>query len=321
MKINKNLYFKTIFITILLFAFNSFANNKNVSILLKKSLFLKQATSLTEASAIIELNGSLIVAGDENRQALWLINPSSGNIQSIPFDAKTLKTLPDDIEALAPVSNNRFLISTSQSRTKSGKRKSEREVLALLQFDQKSQMLKAEQEWSLRDILIKHLSSTLSKEVDVTKMSQNTPESGGLNVEGLALIGDILYMGLRSPITDKGESIIIRINLELLMANKESFFESPILLPTGGRGIRSLSEKNDSLIILAGDSSDSSSFSFELYKHKAGATTTITPDGMKKLVRPEGVSISNTSAWLVEDLEAGETRNPLSRITLVETSD
>ncbi len=80
-------------------------------------------------------------------------------------------------------------------------------------------------------------------------------DRNGLTVEGIAVIGDRLYVGFRAPLLEGGKAAIMSLNVDAL------FGAGPLdaqvtLLDLGGRGVRDLCVRDGTLVILSGPSSD-----------------------------------------------------------------
>ena len=88
-------------------------------------------------------------------------------------------------------------------------------------------------------------------------------KDNGFDVEGLAVTGDRLFLGLRGPVL-RGWAVILELewklesksNLKLKRIGKEDRRYRKHFLPLGGLGIRELCIRRDDLLILAGPTMD-----------------------------------------------------------------
>lgn len=110
------------------------------------------------------------------------------------------------------------------------------------------------------------------KRFGLSEAANKAPKSrGGLNIEGLARYGkDGLIIGLRNPTPD-GKALLIPLENpgEVVGEGKEPRFGEPVLLPLGGRGIRSVINARDSYLIVAGARNGAPDFAF--YKWEGGS--------------------------------------------------
>jgi len=122
-------------------------------------------------------------------------------------------------------------------------------------------------------------------------------QQGGFNIEGLTIgdDGSSIWIGLRSPLTDKGEAIVVHVRNpnRVLAGGKADLDPSPVPLDLVMLGIRSIeySPAAKTYLILAGASGDDAKTPiFELY----------TWDGQRdsKPVRVEGLRERLTAAGL-----------------------
>lgn len=250
---------------------------------------------IPEASGVTKVGSTVIIGGDEDSGVLWL---SEGNKtpQKIKVPAKW-----DDLEGLATLDEKRFFLITSHSLTKKGKRRAEREQLFLMNLDSE---ISVEKTFSLRDLILSGLEEKLAGEIDVKLLRKGTPDEGGLNIEGLAYTSGKLYLGLRSPLTKKGEAIII----EMDQAQTNPQISRVLRVGLGGEGIRSLDADLSGLLILSGPTSDrAGSFGLHSYKFFSEELINLFPPGFSQLIRPEGVILESPESLLfVQDFENGE---------------
>lgn len=267
---------------------------------MKTFLFLTALASFTasasdfilEASGVTKVGHSILIAGDEDVNQLWILK------DGVSVQVK-VKGKWDDMEGLATIDDSHFFGITSQSLTKKGKSRPEREQLFVFSLGEK---IRIERSFSPRSMLLDALEASLGSELDLKQVRTGTPDTGGLNVEGLAYRDGVLYVGLRSPLTKSGEAILIEVK------NAETAPEVYRVrtLKLGGAGIRSLDVDGEDLIILSGSSTDESE-RFGLFKLNLskGSLLPEPVSGFEKLLRPEGVIAETPGNYLfVQDFEA-----------------
>ncbi len=268
-------------------------------------LFVENALSLAtdfipEASGATKMGESLVIAGDEEPQALWLLN--SGKLSKL----KAKNTSWDDMESLATMNENQFFAMTSHSLTKKGKRRPEREQLFLMSLGKE---IEVKSSWSIRDQILQYLKKNLGHVLDMDRVTLATPDEGGLNVEGLAYNSGKIYLGLRSPVTLNGEAII----LVMETANSRASISEHVLLSLQGNGIRGLDSKGQELYILGGAAHDfHESFSIAKFHLTTRVRSELIVPGFEALIRPESLVVhSSSSLFFTQDFEQAENQDPL----------
>jgi hypothetical protein len=262
-------------------------------------------TFVPEASAACRQGKSVVVASDEDKNHLWIMNGES-SLQKT--EVKNFSW--DDMEGLAPFEGEDFFGITSHSLTKKGKRKPEREQF--IAFRMKNGQIEKFKTWSLRDELMDLITAKIGKDVDLVRMKTAIPDEGGLNVEGLGYFDQKFYLGLRSPLTKNGEAIIVTLghpetNPQLLEVIK---------LDLKGSGIRGIDQDARGLVILSGPSGDKRS-AFGLF-HLNPITGSLTEQryaGFDQIKRPESVvKFDDGSLLLVQDFEDQTTGDVFVRL-------
>lgn len=255
------------------------------------------SSHIPEASGAAQVGNSIVIAGDEEPRALWLFTNNELTKASVSGGSW------DDMEGLAGVDGKRFFAVTSHSLTKKGKRKPEREQLFLMTMGQKIEIT---QRWTLRDAVITYLETNLGNEVDLKTLKEGTPDQGGLNIEGLAFIQDRLYIGLRSPLTKKGEAIVLVIK----NATSSPVIESTLKLPLSGNGIRGLDSVNNELYVLSGPVGDrDGSFGLFSFSETSRLLTQVQLTGFQNLMRPESLVKIPNGFLFVQDFESPENQD------------
>lgn len=282
-----------------------------LSLLTFSSLSFASEAFLPEASGAAKVGSELVISGDEETGVLWVNN----GVETRTVKVKDAKW--DDMESLATVSSESFFAMTSQSLTKKGKRKPEREQLFLI--EKSGSKMAAKKSWQMRDAILSYLEKNLSQKINMNEVRGSSPDEGGLNVEGLAHISGKLYAGLRSPLTNSGEAIILEIsNIETLPVI--SAFRT---LKLENRGVRGLESNDDGLIILSGSENDRDmGFGLSKFEFSSQRVSPVIISGFSQLTRPESVVMESPSTMtFVQDFQedAGEdvivrlNRNLLSR--------
>jgi hypothetical protein len=89
-------------------------------------------------------------------------------------------------------------------------------------------------------------------------------DRNGLTVEGIAVIGDRLYVGFRAPLLESGKAAIMSLAVDSLF-NSGPLDAQVTLLELGGRGMRDICVRDGTLVILAGPSSDDEDATYAVY--------------------------------------------------------
>lgn len=266
---------------------------------------------IPEASAVCRMGETLVVGGDEEPQAMWLVS-GAGKLSKVKVSGNPW----DDLEGLASFDSTKFFAVTSHSRTKKGKRRPEREQLMLLNF--KLNKLDTLKRWSLRDQVIPLLEKAFVDELDMNIVESASPDDGGLNIEGLAFKEGKLYLGLRSPVTKSGKALIVVINnAEALLEGATPAYDKVITVDLSGNGIRSLDANKNGLLILAGSRNDTAeNFGLTQLTLGAGTLEDFKIDGFEKLLRPEGVvAEANGDVIFVQDFETPQAQDIIVRLS------
>jgi hypothetical protein len=88
-------------------------------------------------------------------------------------------------------------------------------------------------------------------------------DQNGLTVEGIAIIGDRIYVGFRAPLLESGKTAIMSLAVEALYGSGP-LDAQVTLLDLDGHGVRDLSVRDGTLVILAGPS-DAGDGSYAVY--------------------------------------------------------
>lgn len=277
---------KTIFASLLFFSFSGHAG-----------------TFIPEASGATKVGDKLIISGDEEPSSLWVSTPGTFVMEKVKVSGGKW----DDLESLATINQGKFFGMTSHSLTKKGKRKPEREQLMV--FEMANGKISIQKSFTIRDQILSYLEKNFSADLNMNEVQSGTPDGGGLNVEGMAYFSGKLYFGLRSPLTKKGEAIL------LVVSDPESntSVTSAMKLNLFGNGIRGLESSGDQLLILTGSTDDTDKeFGLHQLNPKTAVMSSIQYAGFSRLLRPESLVVnSQDSLIFVQDFESGETQETL----------
>ncbi len=219
-----------------------------------------------DISAVVSTGNHLIVGADEADaiQTLRRVGPSRYEVGQL---VKLGNGEELDIESLARVDNT-FYVLGSHSRKR---KKVEPHNLKTLQrsYAKNRQRLRAdaiESEVSRRRLYrfdfdpasgeppTDKTSIDLSRELakhEILKVFHALPsKENGIDIEGLAVAGDTLYLGFRAPVLRSGFAPVLRLK-----------FDQPkdaelLFVGVGGRGIRELTRVDDGFLIIAGAATD-----------------------------------------------------------------
>ena len=101
-------------------------------------------------------------------------------------------------------------------------------------------------------------------------MGKPLSPDGGVNIEGLAVIGDMLFAGLRGPANDK--ALIVRTSASALFSNARRKAASQVIpVPMGlNTGIRDLAAMPDGRLLVLGGPSLEQDIPYQLYAFDPG---------------------------------------------------
>lgn len=280
--------FQIITLSVLLFSSQSFA-----------------VPQIPEASGATRVGKQIVISGDEEPSALWLTRAGTLTTDKIAVAHKW-----DDLESLATISETKFLAMTSQSLKRTGKRKAEREQLMV--FEKNENRISLIKSFQMRDQIIAFLEKNFANDLDLNQVRGNGPSDGGLNVEGLAYISGKIYFGMRSPLTKKGEAIILVIP----DVESNATIKSAITINLGGLGIRGLETDGEKLLILAGSNNDTAEvFKLLGFDPSSGKVTDPGYRAFSTLVRPEALVLNEDGSLVfAQDFETEETQEVLVRV-------
>jgi hypothetical protein len=217
-----------------------------------------------ELSGCAAVEGGVLVVEDELIGAVLLLDDFSQgplSLSTIKLERKKKERAPyadafklfpfQDFEDIASDGGSTvFLLGSHHG--KGGERRPDREFLFCADWDPKDRELKVvgEQYGLLKTIA--PLLDTLGCGIGLS----TTEVSDTLNMEGLALHGDTLYLGLRSPLTTAGKAIVLFGSAQAIMAGAATL--QPLELDLNGSGVRALDwdPVSGTLLVLGGPSSD-----------------------------------------------------------------
>ena len=178
-----------------------------------------------EPSALVRLGDHWLVGDNEVEDRLFVY---AADMRPMPFRA--LPERVEDIEALV-VSGAEVLVIGSHSRSKSGKARPDRRRVVRTTGPSFSLDLAACPACVAAEPL--------------------APDSGGFNIEGAALAGPDLLLGLRSPL-DAGRAQILVVSL----GADAGHIQRVLSLDLGGAGVRDLVPFRGGFLLLAGPPAD-----------------------------------------------------------------
>ncbi|MGB1310160.1 MAG: hypothetical protein ACPG47_03070 [Leucothrix sp.] len=207
---------------------------------------IKAFSGVYEPSAAQQLNdGKLIVLEDEVSRALNLLRfGAKGQLNEDAILDKQLNAQLDerldDLEGIAIGQKGEVYATTSFSRTRKGKRRTNREKLVRLVFDENGQLVKQN--------VYKHFAKSLNKSGLFSTLNANNEGRSialsALNIEGLSFDADKqqLLFGLKKPLVNDLSVIIYLNNPEQVLDGTEEplLAKEATLLDLQGGGIRSL---------------------------------------------------------------------------------
>jgi hypothetical protein len=208
--------------------------------------------------------GVCLLIGDEKRYARFFTLQGNSLVPAqrvflLPTNEGGTEMDESDGEGIA-FSNGSFYVVGSHSRTKTGDAQASRHFLFRLPGDQPSPpsadigtetAVSGVQRTSLDPIINGHLLlSQHLAEPPGDSRDGNSP-SHGVNIEGIAVAGDDLFVGFRGPVDGDG-AVILKVGASSLFGGSSRPVET-CRVPLGeGQGVRDLAAVQGGLLILSG---------------------------------------------------------------------
>jgi multidrug resistance efflux pump len=171
-----------------------------------------------------ELERYLILSDDTGKKEtkndhapMVFLMKENGEVEADPLVIHGTETV-NDLEALSFANNNCLYFISSQSISKQGKRPKSREKILKVKWNGKYFVVEAEV--SFLSLLLKSYSPTELKALGLGQGAKNGRPV--LNIEGAAFRDNILYLGLKEPLSGRG-ALIWQLN------NPDSIFNSKTL--------------------------------------------------------------------------------------------
>ena len=242
---------------------------------------------LCDASAVVQLDNSVIVASDErdasgrNMLGVYRLGLPKGTM--VPLG----KGEEADLEGVARLGDRLFWIG-SHGASKDGEARPARRALFALKVDAKPAGPRLGRSGSVyRDLLTDLARDRRYDGFGLAAAARRAPESGGLSIEGLAAQGDTLLIGLRSPLKSGRALVVTLLNPDGVVAGQRGRFGPPRQLDLGGRGIRALDTRSDGgIVVVAGPPGPNGGFAVYEWTSAGITPRTIDFGGL----RPEGVA-------------------------------
>ena len=168
--------------------------------------------------------------------------------ESAPFSKKSKLFPVQDFEGLTSSGDTVFLIGSHEPH-RSEARRSDREFVIKAKWDDGDLRFKKIYKDLLPDM------EDVFKEIDVDLDVKTTKVEPKVNIEGVAVNEDVLFVGFREPQSDN-KAILVSVNQKQLFDGEPEYSISTIAL--GGAGIRGLhwDEDGNRLLLLSGGADD-----------------------------------------------------------------
>ena len=290
---------------------------------------------LCEASAVIRVQcptrpgTCVLVADNEDDNDLYLFGAKVKDTQVVAQNSQSKVRLGsdveiEDIEGLAWIDRDRFLILGSHSRNKNCKQQPERRLLATAQMNGLEAEVTAVSmegpEISCKtlfgagphsDPFVERVCKAIDgaeTAADQAGSEEACEDVGAFNAEGITAIpingGREVWVGLRSPLTADGNAILLRLK------SPRSFeFDGVALIDLEGRGIRDLTLGAGWVWGIAGPTADSSS-PFRLWRlpiHELAPGREVSVDLLDELPSSsEGLALFGDLGLIVIDGDEGD---------------
>jgi hypothetical protein len=294
-----------------------------------------------EPSAVVKVTcpesegNCLLVADNEQKDALFLYSVSSKQLDSTRQSQLALEKKISDIEAIAKLDDNKVLLFGSHSRNNKCEIKANRQrfVQAQLSGNQlkiigeliQSPQIDSKVLFQGLDVNSNKIISAVSRAIDEAETKANQSlgdkvaceQANAFNAEGAVAIPEPLslekfkiWIGLRSPVVTldaKNYAVL------LSMANLDNYqFDGATLLDLGGRGIREITFDNNQIWGIAGGPKDGQD-NFVFWKLSAEdlkPNTILKPEILRELPQSsEGLAIVDGTAYILIDGNSGDSGN------------
>jgi hypothetical protein len=100
------------------------------------------------------------------------------------------------------------------------------------------------------------LRDIIAAEPSLKRFVDRRLENNGVTIEGVAVIGDQLYVGFRAPTLENGRTPVLTLSVNDLFAGAAPHSKLRMLPVGEGRGIRDLTPFDNGLLVLAGPSGE-----------------------------------------------------------------
>jgi len=164
-----------------------------------------------------------------------------------------------DLEGSAKIGDVIFWIG-SHARNNNAEEKKERQVLFATKLSGSGKDAKLEIAGKVYTKLLDDLvSDPALAPFDLGKAATLAPkDEGALNIESLAVDGDKLWIGFRSPKNKAKEALLVPLlsPMEAIKEGARARLGGPVTLKLGGLGVRDMVAWSDGFLIIAGDFGD-----------------------------------------------------------------
>ncbi len=218
---------------------------------------------LCDASAAVVLDAEHFAVADDEHNSLQVYRRGAASpVGSLALDAFLDTDKESDLEGAATIDGVTYWIA-SHGRNADGKLRRDRHRLFATDVAPGASPPALRTVGSFyRDLLEDLLHAPALEPYALKKASRRAAEApGGLNIEGLAATPEgHLLIGFRNPIPAGGALLVPIENPRDLLSHRPAKIGTPIELPLGGRGIRSIERIGSHYVIVAGPPADEGSF-------------------------------------------------------------
>ena len=216
-------------------------------------------SGLCDASATVSLDSGFFAVADDEDNVLRVYHAQAGAmpVQSLDltgFLRVNAREPEADIEGAARIGQKVFWI-TSHGRNPDGKERTSRQRFFATSISGTNGTVSLAPFGRPYDRLLQDLcSDPRLRRFHLAEAATKAPKArGALNIEGLAATAEgHLWIGFRNPIPDGKALMVPLMNPEGVVAGAAARLGDPVLVPLGGKGIRSLSEWRGDFLIVAG---------------------------------------------------------------------
>lgn len=217
----------------------AFVNNKGSSCLL--------IGDEKKYARFFALKGDVLIPG---RQLFLLPKKYTDGRKTEEFDET-------DAEGIA-FSNGVYFLTGSHGMNRSGKPQASRNFIYRVTVNPDNGLVAdfgSKEKQSVQVDRSANLRAIIHNDPQLSKHEGDVPDNDGINIEGIAIAGETLYIGFRGPLLD-GKAVIASLHVSEAFDNPNAKFTLNLVDLGVGQGVRDISAAGDGFLILSGPERD-----------------------------------------------------------------